>query len=1351
MRVPLALLLLVCSLAVSASAQTPYLVKDINTLRSSDPKSSAPPEFAALGNTIFFAASLDAAGSELWSTDGTSAGTKMVADINPGASGSNPHGFTVVNGALLFFATEAGHGNELWSSDGTAAGTKLVFDIHPGFVSSPLMNPFLYKNQILFSAEDGIHGFELWISDGTAAGTRMLKDLNPGPGASFPNYFTELGGSVYFFAGFNAFWKTDGTEAGTVKLADVDGLGPVAAGSKLFFQGFTNDRGAEPWVSDGTAAGTHIIADIIPGPTGSGATTFRTRFAALDSNHALFVANDNVHGNELWITDGTAAGTRMVKDVTPGAKGTWSTSPLFTSFNGRVYFSASDSEHGLELWVTDGTEGGTQLFLDSVPGAASGSPSALTVSGGKLFFAAGSDTEPAIWVSDGTAAGTRRLHASEGLAGGLSSDKTVLPLWPAGGKVYFDGFTPLTGGEPWVSDGTEAGTRMIANLAADGVPSSSPFMLTPAGNVLLFYATEGIVAGEKSLWRTDGTGAGTFKLRDSGQQPPALFAAGPVALWNEPLEKMSMSDGTSVQLADSFLSRFGVTKDNSFFLFGDTLFSVIDGALWKTTAALNAPAVNLGGGTGGRGFIDAGGGRWMYLGHDPRSPFLSGLWTTDGTPAGTHAVIPELGDGGAVPTALAKAEGTVFFTRTLPIFPSGSEPTKLWKSDGTFDGTTVVAELPGEATSIAAAGRRAFFIVKNSLWTSDGTAAGTVALTGVKVSPNASITLVPAGNRVVFETESDTPNGRELWDSDGTPEGTKLLMKIPAIVAPPVAIDGIAYFEGFDDAHGYELWTTDGTAEGTKLLADINPGSASSHPGSFTKAGNTVYFAATTDVTGTELWALPLTERTLSIGGARVAEGGSGTATLRFTVTLSSAAAQSVTVDYATSDGTARAGEDYDAASGTLAFAPGETAKTIDVHVHGDTAVEGNETFFVTLRNVSGARAVRSEAAGIIDDDDAAADVSIVTLFNGNNPSSVTDEIIVKDNGPSAATSIVVKITSAPAGPACTTCFIPQLASGQSLETLVASGSTYLSAIVTAHERDPQTANNATSWIFNDGHRMVMTPAFLVTGGTGTVTAVFGAQNLTATSSDSSVVSVGAVTKLPDNLGTFKVTGLKPGTATINAGIGQMTITVVAPGTTPRFPGGMTMTVDEGNHFFDLPLYVRITPTGTAPLTGITATGTVTAAFDGQELASGNVSGGTIVLPVYPRAVGLVPYQLDYAGDTNFLPQTVTGKISVLKGHATLKATLEAVPGAAGTFTLFVQATGSPLTPPGGTLSVLNGTTEIAKVTLAAAGGVALASATLTNLPAAPTLTINYPGDALYQSASQQVRVVVPRGRTVRH
>jgi hypothetical protein len=95
---------------------------------------------------------------------------------------------------------------------------------------------------------------------------------------------------------------------------------------------------------------------------------------------------------------------------------------------------------------------------------------------------------------------------------------------------------------------------------------------------------------------------------------------------------------------------------------------------------------------------------------------------------------------------------------------------------------------------------------------------------------------------------------------------------------------------------------------------------------------------------------------------------------------------------------------------------------------------------------------------------------------------------------------------------------------------------------------------------------------------------------------------------------------------------------------------------------------------------------------------------------------------------------------------------LERVPGTAGSFALTVRASGSPLVAPTGTLSVLNGGVEVAKVALVpSSGGISMAHATIANLPASPTLTINYPGDGLYQSGSQQVRLVETRRRSAGH
>jgi hypothetical protein len=111
---------------------------------------------------------------------------------------------------------------------------------------------------------------------------------------------------------------------------------------------------------------------------------------------------------------------------------------------------------------------------------------------------------------------------------------------------------------------------------------------------------------------------------------------------------------------------------------------------------------------------------------------------------------------------------------------------------------------------------------------------------------------------------------------------------------------------------------------------------------------------------------------TLTLGDARVTEGNAGATTASFVATLSAAATAPVTVGFATADGTARAGADYTATTGTLTFAPGETRKTIAVAVAGDTATEPDETFSVLLSNAVGATVVDGQGLGTITDDDAA-------------------------------------------------------------------------------------------------------------------------------------------------------------------------------------------------------------------------------------------------------------------------------------------------------------------------------------------------------------------------------------------
>lgn len=126
----------------------------------------------------------------------------------------------------------------------------------------------------------------------------------------------------------------------------------------------------------------------------------------------------------------------------------------------------------------------------------------------------------------------------------------------------------------------------------------------------------------------------------------------------------------------------------------------------------------------------------------------------------------------------------------------------------------------------------------------------------------------------------------------------------------------------------------------------------------------------------------------IAIADAAVKEGDDGTRNLAFTVTLSEATSGPVTVTYATADGSAKAGQDYVARTGTLTFAAGETSKLINIAVSGDSTIEGNETLKIVLTSPAGAKIADGTAVGTIVNDDARLSVADATVTEGNGGTS---------------------------------------------------------------------------------------------------------------------------------------------------------------------------------------------------------------------------------------------------------------------------------------------------------------------------------------------------------------------------
>ena len=429
-------------------------------------------------------------------------------------------GLTEFNGKFYYrHEGSANYGYELWTMD-YYGNAEMLKDINAGEADS---YPTIYgqtEDLLFFRATTSLNGYELWVTDGTESGTNMVKDINPGSDSSSYGYygFHHFNGKFYFPANDGTtgeeLWATDGTENGTYLVKDIRGedsngnnygsnpSGFTVIGDTMYFIADDGEHGSEPWMTDGTANGTRMLKDIREENSDGnnyGSTYGCDGMMDCDSSfqpyykfgdQIFFTADDGLHGTEIWVTDGTANGTRMFKDIreeNSDGNNYGSTycyyRDCFFEFNGRLWFTANDGIHGNELWYTNGTEAGTYMLTDIREEDSNGNNYG---SNPYIYF----NTEDYFYFTahDGD---SQRLFMTDGKQMIMDLDVHSSDVYISGTPVMFDGEfymslrTQPTGYELWKSDGTSEGTVMVHEFWS-GTTSGNPQNLMVVNNNLLF-------------------------------------------------------------------------------------------------------------------------------------------------------------------------------------------------------------------------------------------------------------------------------------------------------------------------------------------------------------------------------------------------------------------------------------------------------------------------------------------------------------------------------------------------------------------------------------------------------------------------------------------------------------------------------------------------------------------------------------------------------------------------------------------------------------------------------------------------------------------------------------------------